>query len=565
MLNKILYYYKKEKKLLIYFLISSFIVTTLDLYGPMVVQRLIDISIPKKDTNSFFNYSLILLFIYISRYILSLYSSSRGQLMGNRIKFHMREDLFRKILFRPVEFFKVRQSGDIITRVTSDLESVSTLLHRGLEDLFFSLLAITGSLILMINFNWKLTFFTMLPLPFAIFFTLYQNNKLKKGYMQIRKNLSHVTSYIHDSLRTIFFIKDNLLERESLTKFSSRNRELLDIESKNIFIVSNLMSGINFYNQFTQLIVIFFGGYLHIQGELSLGVIISFLLLTNRFRIYLMRLMGLIDTYQRGTTGIERFIEIMNLNQNSKYSTRIKNRIDSIHLNNLSFSYNETPILKDLNIEIKKGEKVAFVGESGIGKSTILALIKGEIIPEHGEVALNKKPLHLLNREEYLKSFGIVNQYEHILNETISENLEIVNRDACEEEISQALNKACLKEFYDELISKGDVRLGEGGISLSTGQKQRVALARLFLKKPEVIILDEATSALDNLLEEKVMNNLLKEFKDSIVIAVAHRLNSLKNFDRIFVINKKGIEECGTYNELIEMRGSFFSMVQSYK
>ncbi|MGL4969442.1 MAG: ABC transporter ATP-binding protein, partial [Fusobacteriaceae bacterium] len=362
----------KEKKLLSYFLVSSFIVTALDLYGPVLVQELIDISIPEKNINSFIKYSIFLLFIYMVRYGLSLYSSSRGQLMGNRIKFHMREDLFRKILFRPIGFFKEKQSGDLITRVTSDLESVSSLLHRGLEDLLFSILAIAGSLLLMLNFNWKLAIFTMLPLPFAIWFTLYQNKKLKKGYLEIRKNLSQVTSSVHDILRTIFFLKDNLLEKDSLLKFSHKNRELLQVESENIFTVSNLMSGINFYNQITQLIVIFFGGYFHIKGELSLGVIVSFILLTNRFRIYLMRLMGLIDTYQRGTTGIGRFMEIINLPEVLPQTVPLTDRIDSIHLNNLTFSYEDNTILKNLNIQIKKGEKIAFVGESGIGKSTIL-------------------------------------------------------------------------------------------------------------------------------------------------------------------------------------------------
>ncbi|MGL4253628.1 MAG: ABC transporter ATP-binding protein [Fusobacteriaceae bacterium] len=555
----------KEKKLLSYFLVSSFIVTALDLYGPVLVQELIDISIPEKNINSFIKYSIFLLFIYMVRYGLSLYSSSRGQLMGNRIKFHMREDLFRKILFRPIGFFKEKQSGDLITRVTSDLESVSSLLHRGLEDLLFSILAIAGSLLLMLNFNWKLAIFTMLPLPFAIWFTLYQNKKLKKGYLEIRKNLSQVTSSVHDILRTIFFLKDNLLEKDSLLKFSHKNRELLQVESENIFTVSNLMSGINFYNQITQLIVIFFGGYFHIKGELSLGVIVSFILLTNRFRIYLMRLMGLIDTYQRGTTGIGRFMEIINLPEVLPQTVPLTDRIDSIHLNNLTFSYEDNTILKNLNIQIKKGEKIAFVGESGIGKSTILSILKGELLPKNGEILLNDTSLSLLNREEYLKNFGIVNQYEHILNESISENLQIVNRDSREEDLLFALEKVCLRDLYDEHLSKGEVKLGEGGNVLSTGQKQRIALARLFLKKPEVIILDEATSALDNLLEGKIMENILLEFKESIIVAVAHRLHSLRNFDKIFVLEKNGICESGSYDELMNLKGTFFSMVQGSK
>ncbi|MGL6100116.1 MAG: ATP-binding cassette domain-containing protein, partial [Fusobacteriaceae bacterium] len=242
-----------------------------------------------------------------------------------------------------------------------------------------------------------------------------------------------------------------------------------------------------------------------------------------------------------------------------------KNKIDSIHLNNLTFSYKDNTILKNLNILIKKGEKIAFVGESGIGKSTILSILKGELLPNNGEIFLNDISFTLLNREEYLKNFGIVNQYEHILNESISENLQIVNRDSSEEDLLFALEKVYLKDLYKEHLSKGQIKLGEGGNVLSTGQKQRIALARLFLKKPEVIILDEATSALDNILETKIMENILLEFKDSIIVAVAHRLNSLKYFDRIFVLEKNGICESGSYNDLMNLKGSFFSMVNNLK
>ena len=186
--------------------------------------------------------------------------------MGNRIKFFMREDLFKKILNQPDTYFMKNQSGDIISRVTNDLENVSALLYRGLEDFLFSILSIAGAVVLMATFNLKLTLITMIPLPIAIYFTVVQNQKLKYGYIVVREKFSKLTSGIHDSLKTIFFIKDNVLEEDSLEKFSKKNKELLDVEKKNIFNTSALMSGINFYNQLTQLIVIFIGGYMHIKG-----------------------------------------------------------------------------------------------------------------------------------------------------------------------------------------------------------------------------------------------------------------------------------------------------------
>ncbi|MBC2851548.1 ABC transporter ATP-binding protein [Cetobacterium sp. 8H] len=560
MLNRVLYYYKKEKKLLTYFLVSSFIVTALDLYGPIIVQDLIDLAIPSKDLDKFFTYSLVLLILYVFRFVISLYSSSRGQLMGNKIKFFMREDLFEKILKQPDSFFKERQSGDLISRVTNDLENVSSLLYRGLEDCLFSVLSIVGALVLMLKFNTKLTVITMIPLPFAIYFTIYKNKKLKVGYVDIRKNMSRVTSSVHDTLKTIFFIKDNSLEKEKFKRFSSDNEKLLEVEKKNVFNLSSLMSGINFYNQITQLIVIFLGGYLHIKGEISLGVIVSFILLTNRFRIYILRLIGLADIFQRGLSGIQRFSEIMEISKENDGSNILSDEITSIKISNLSHSYGDKNVLKDLSLEIKKGEKVAFVGESGVGKTTIFSLLKSSLLAQEKTIFINGKCIRTIKRESFLKRVGIVDQNEHLMNESVLENLKIIDRETGTEKLEEAMRLSYLKDVVDSLENKENTRLGEGGVSLSSGQKQRIAIARLFLKSPDIVLLDEGTSALDNILERKIMDNITNYFKDKIIISIAHRLNTLKNFDKIVVLGQEGVLEVGNFNELLEKKGLFFKM-----
>ena len=560
MLNRILYYYKKEIKLLTYFLVSSFIVTGLDLFGPVLVQRLIDDVIPTKALNVFFSYSVVLLIIYIGRLLLSLYSSSRGQLMGNKIKSRMRDDLFEKIMNQPTKFFNDRQSGDIISRVTNDLENTSALLYRGLEDFLFSILSIIGALILMTRFNIKLTIFTMIPLPFAIYFTIYQNKKLKKGYVNIRKNMSKMTSRVHNTLRVIFFVKDNNLEEEKLNKFKKTNEDLLEVEKGNIYNISALMSGVNFYNQLTQLIVIFVGGYLHIKGELSLGIIITFILLTNRFRVYLLRLMGLIDVFQRGITGIERFKEIIDLPQEEAGYKRLLKNVENIKFQDITFSYKGENLFENLSIFINKGEKVAFVGESGVGKTTLISLLKRNLSPILGKVLINNEILTNIKKEDYIDKIGVVDQNEHIINDTLIENMRIINREATDEDIEKALNLACLEDVVNKLENKKETLLGEGGVNLSSGQKQRIALARLFLKNPDVVFLDEATSALDNILENKIIKNINERFKDKIIISVAHRLNTLKEFDKIFVLGKKGIIEVGNFEQLLLNKGIFYKM-----
>ena len=483
--------------------------------------------------------------------------------MGNRIKFFMREDLFKKILNQPDTYFMKNQSGDIISRVTNDLENVSALLYRGLEDFLFSILSIAGAMALMATFNLKLTLITMIPLPIAIYFTIIQNKKLKYGYIEVRERFSKLTSGIHNSLKTIFFIKDNVLEKDTLEKFSSKNKELLSVEKNNIFNTSALMSGINFYNQLTQLIVIFIGGYMHIKGEISFGVIVSFILLTNRFRVYLLRLMGLVDVFQRGATGISRFLEVMNIPNIKDGNTIIEKNIDSIKVDGLNFAFGKQEVIKNLSITIEKGEKVAFVGESGVGKTTIFSLLKRTFLPEENTIFINDLCIHEVDRESLLNRIAIVDQRDSLMNETILENIKVVKRDATKKEIEEALELAELKEFVESLEKKENTKLGQGGIELSSGQKQRLSMARLFLKDPEIIFLDEGTSALDNILEKKIMDNILQKFEDKIIISIAHRLNTHKKFNKIVVLGKDGIKEIGDFQSLIDTKGVFFNMYKA--
>lgn len=558
MLKRIYNYYLTEKKLLTCFLLSSLLVTIMDLYGPLIVKKLIDTSIPQKNIKEFIAFSLFLLAIYVTRFLVSLFSASRGKLMGNKIKFLMREDLMKKVLHQQDTFFMQRQSGDLISRITNDLENVSLLLYRGLEDFILSILSIVGALVLMINFNLKLTFFIMIPLPIAACFMVYQNRKLKKGYRDIRVKISSLTSVVHSTLRTIFFIKDNSLEKNRFEKLSKDNLSLLKVEKNNIFNVAVLMSGVNLYNQLTQLIVIFAGGYMHIKGQISFGIIVSFLLLTGRFRIYLLRLMGLVDVFQRGASGMTRFFEIMNVPDGQDGTKVLESPIEKIEVKNLNFAFGNKKVLNNISVEIKKGEKVAFVGESGVGKTTMLSILKRTFESPKGTVLINGNCINDLKRKSFLDKISIVNQSDSIINDTILENIRIVKQDATQEELDRAIDRAELRETIDELDKKENTLLGEEGIELSSGQKQRIAMARVFLKNPEVVFLDEGTSALDNILEKKIMDKLLEEFDDKIIISVAHRLNTLKKFDKIIVLEKSGIVEVGTYDELVANKNTAF-------
>lgn len=554
------YYLKKEGKLLFLFLFVRLLMTTIDIYSPLLIKNLVDNTLPSKNLPLLLKYSFILITLYIVRLIFAINSQANGKLMGSKIKTTMREDLVSKILKQPVEFFKKNKSGDLISRVISDLDSVSTLCHRGLEDFIFSVITILASIVIMFNFSFKLSFITLLPLPITLFFVYRENKKMKKGYKKIRKNAGLLSASLHDILKNIFFIKDNSLEAFSNEKFRKSNDILLESEKENMIPSSSIVSGVTFYSNITQLLIILVGGFLYIKNGLSMGIILSFLLLVDRFRLRIMRMVGLVDIYQKGVSGVTRFTEIMNIDDTPDGTIELKENIETIEFKNISFSYDGVNILKNFNLKIKKGEKVAIVGESGIGKSTTASLLKRALLPQEGEILINNIPLNKITFKSYLSHLGIVDQNEYILNDTILNNITVIKETIKEEHLNFALSKAYINEMVEKFNEKEHTLIGESGAYISSGQRQKIALARIFLKNPDLILLDEATNALDITNEKTILNNIKEFYSDRIILAITHRLNILEDFDKIYVLESENIVESGNFKELIEKKGKFYNL-----
>lgn len=554
------YYLKKEKKLLFFFLFIRLLMTIIDIYSPLLIKNLVDNTLPSKNLSLLFKYSLILISLYILRLILAINSQSNGKLMGSKIKKTMRNDLVFKMLKQPVDFFKKNKSGDLISRVMSDLDSVSTLCHRGLEDFIFSIVTILTSIVIMFNFSFKLSFITLIPLPITLFFVYRENKKMKKGYKKIRKNSGLLSASLHDILKNIFFIKDNSLESLSNNKFKKNNYILFESEKENIIPSSAIVSGVTFYSNITQLFIILVGGFLYIKNGLSMGIILSFLLLVDRFRLRIMRMVGLVDIYQKGVSGVTRFTEIINFDDIPDGELNLDKNIQSIEFKNVSFSYEGTKILRNFNLKMKKGEKIAIVGESGIGKSTTVSLLKKALLPQEGEILINDIPLNKINFKSYLSHLGIVDQNEYILNDSILNNITVIKNDFFQNDLNFALSKAFINEMVEKFHEKEHTIIGESGAHISSGQKQKIALARIFLKNPDLILLDEATNALDITNEKTILNNIKNFYSDRIILSITHRLNILEDFDKIYVLGEENIIESGTFKELIEKKGKFYKL-----
>ncbi|MGL5855709.1 MAG: ABC transporter ATP-binding protein, partial [Cetobacterium sp.] len=419
----LIYYLKKENKLLLLFLGVRLAMTAIDVYSPLLIKNLIDDALPSKNIDLLLKFSIVLIILYILRLFFAVNSQANGKLMGSKIKQSMRNDLLKKLLNQPSEFFKKNQSGDLISRVINDLDSVSTLCHRGLEDFIFSVITIIASIFIMIDFDLKLSLITLFPLPLTLIFVYKENKKMKAGHRSVRKNSGLLSANLHDILRTISFLKDNYLEDYAQKRFLEKNDTLLESEKKNMIPSSLIVSGVTFYSNITQLIIILAGGYLYIKDGVTMGIILSFLLLVDRFRLRIMRMVGLVDIYQKGISGVNRFTEIINLDNRMDGDIPLTGPITSIEFKNIGFSYDEKSILQNFNLKIEKGEKIALVGESGIGKSTTASLLKRALLPTNGEILINNIPLNKITFKTYLERLGIVDQSDYIINGSLIDNI----------------------------------------------------------------------------------------------------------------------------------------------
>lgn len=556
----LIYYLKKENKLLLLFLGVRLAMTAIDVYSPLLIKNLIDDALPSKNIDLLLKFSIILIILYILRLFFAVNSQANGKLMGSKIKQSMRNDLLKKLLNQPSEFFKKNQSGDLISRVINDLDSVSTLCHRGLEDFIFSVITIIASIFIMIDFDLKLSLITLFPLPLTLIFVYKENKKMKAGHRSVRKNSGLLSANLHDILRTISFLKDNYLEGYAQKRFLEKNDTLLESEKKNMIPSSLIVSGVTFYSNITQLIIILAGGYLYIKDGVTMGIILSFLLLVDRFRLRIMRMVGLVDIYQKGISGVNRFTEIINLNNRMDGDIPLIEPITSIEFKNIGFSYDEKSILQNFNLKIEKGEKIALVGESGIGKSTTASLLKRALLPANGEILINNIPLNKITFKTYLERLGIVDQSDYIINGSLIDNITLVKENCTEEELNFAIEKSYVYEIFDKFPQEENTIIGEGGVHVSSGQRQKIAMARLFLKNPDLILLDEATNALDIINEKSILKNIKEEYNDRIVIAITHRLSILEDFDKIYVLGDDNIVESGSFKELLKLEGKFYRL-----
>lgn len=566
-LKRFVSYYKPYRGMFFMDMFCAFLLSGIDLLFPSLVKYLMDEVYSKHPANMMSIVLLTgaaLLVLYLIRYLCQYYITAWGHIMGARMEADMRRDLFDHLQKLSFSFYDNANTGKLMSRVTNDLFDISELAHHGPEDLFISAVKILGAVIIMLTMDVRLTLILLALMTAIVFFTGYYNLKMRSVFARNREKIALINARTQDSLAGIRVVKSFSNENIEKEKFAEGNRQFLETKEDSYTIMGRFFSGNQFLQGILYLSVLVIGGYFLSRNNISTSDLIAYILFINVFLNPIDRLVSFTEQLQRGMTGFDRFLEIIETKpdiEDSEDAIELTDVEGEIEFKDVSFSYNDkTEVLKGVNLTIPKGHTVALVGPSGGGKTTFCNLIPRFYEVNEGSITIDGKDIRSLSLESLRRSIGVVQQDVYLFSGTIYENIAYGKPGATMEEIVQAAKLANAHEFIMELEKGYDTYVGERGIKLSGGQKQRISIARAFLKNPPILILDEATSALDNESERLVQESLRVLAKGRTTLVIAHRLSTIKNADKIIVLTSNGIEEQGTHRELLEKGGVYASL-----
>lgn len=561
MLKHFFSYYKPHKRLFIIDFSCAVFVAILDLFFPIAVQWFIDVLLPEGDWGKIVQVSILLLLVYILSTIMNFVVNYLGHKLGINIETDMRRDLFNHIQKQSFKFFDNTKTGHIMSRITNDLFDIGEFAHHGPEDFFIAMMTFIGAFIIMFQVNPTLTFIALVFTPFLIWLVTYCNNKMNNAWKEMYSKIADVNGRVEDSVSGIRVVKSFTNEEFEMKRFKQQNGYFRAAKLFAYKVMAGTHSSIYFMTRLLTLVILVVGAWLSYNGKLTYGELVSFVLYTNVLIKPIDKISALLELYPKGMAGFKRFRELLMQDpeiQDRPNAVAVPHLQGNISFNNVSFQYDESkPVLRNISFNILAGQTIAFVGPSGAGKTTICSLIPRFYDVNAGAITIDGIDVRDITQKSLREQIGIVQQDVFLFTGTIRENIEYGRLGASFEEIQAAAEKAHLKEFIESLPDGYETQIGERGLKLSGGQKQRIAIARMFLKNPPILILDEATSALDTETEMMIQKSLNELSKNRTTLVIAHRLATIRNADRIIVVTKNGIEEQGTYEELIALNGVF--------
>ena len=486
--------------------------------------------------------------------------SNYGHVMGAKIEYDMRAEIFSHYQKLSFSFFNNQKVGQLMSRITSDLFDISELLHHGPEDLVISVIKILGSFVILLGIDVKLTMIAFAFVPVMLLYAMYFNTRMKRAFKRNRVKIAEINSQIEDNLSGIRVVKSFANEEVELDKFEEGNQGFLAAKKNSYRYMAGYHSGLGALTTLITIVVLVAGAVLITNGQVDVTDLITFLLYINTFTEPVKKLINFTEQFQNGYTGYERFMEMMAINPDiadKPGAAELKNVKGDISFDNVSFHYEENTetVLNHINLEVEAGSYMALVGSSGAGKSTLCSLIPRFYDVTGGTVKIDGQDIREVTLKSLRSQIGIVQQDVYLFVGTVMDNIRYGRPDATPEEVVQAAKNANAHEFIMALPDGYDTDIGQRGVKLSGGQKQRLSIARVFLKNPPILIFDEATSALDNESEKVVQESLEKLAKNRTTFVIAHRLSTIRNAQKILVLTDSGIEEEGTHKELLEKEG----------
>ena len=564
-LKKFIKYYKPYKAVFFIDLLCATIISAIDLAFPQLLRTLTQTlfaGAPGKIISALIPITIGLLVAYIIQTACRYYVTYAGHMMGARMERDMRKELFDQYEKLSFSYYDQNNSGQMMSKLVSDLFDISELAHHGPENLFISLIKIIGSFIFLFMINRMLAVPMLILVVLMLVFSYGQNKKMQETFMDNRRKIGDINSSLQDTLAGIRVVQSFANERIEQEKFNRSNENFLISKDANYRCMGSFMSGNAFFQGMMYLVTLVFGGFLIAHGRMEASDLAMYALYIGIFISPIQILVELTEMMQKGLSGFRRFLEVVETEPDivdAADAKPLKNVKGKVCYEDVSFHYSDddTPVLSHVSFEIPAGKSIALVGPSGSGKTTICSLLPRFYDVTEGRVAIDGNDVRKLTLESLRSQIGLVSQDVYLFGGSIKDNIAYGKPDATMDEIVDAAKKANIHDFIMELPDKYDTFVGERGTRLSGGQKQRISIARVFLKNPPVLILDEATSALDNESERFIQKSLEELAKDRTTITIAHRLSTIRNADEILVVADCGIAERGTHEELLAQDGIY--------
>ena len=564
-IKKFIQYYAPYKGVFFLDLVCAAVISLVDLAFPQILRTMtktLFTETPEKILHALLPVGIVLLIVYLVQMGCKYYVSYQGHMMGARMERDMRQQLFEHYEKLSFSYYDQNNSGQMMSKLVSDLFDISEFAHHGPENLFISLIKIIGSFVFLFLINWRLAIPLLVLVVFMLFFSYGQNRKMQETFMDNRRKIGDVNASLQDTLAGIRVVQSFANETVECEKFKKSNEGFLKSKNANYHCMGSFMSGNLFFQGLMYLVTLVFGGWLIAHGQMEAADLAMYALYIGIFISPIQILVELTEMMQKGLSGFHRFLDVIDTEPeivDAPGAEELTDVTGHVCYEDVSFHYSDddTSVLSHVSFEIPAGKSIALVGPSGSGKTTICSLLPRFYDVTGGKITIDGKDIRNLTLKSLRETIGLVQQDVYLFCGTIRENIAYGKPGASQKEIESAAKKANIHDFIMGLPDDYDTFVGERGTRLSGGQKQRISIARVFLKNPSILILDEATSALDNESERHIQKSLEELAKNRTTITIAHRLSTIRNADEILVVAESGIEERGTHEELLKKDGIY--------